>query len=78
MPEEESPVLDWDRIVHKNVRSKDGQDAGNVDATDADSIVIITEGARKEYKLPKSQVEAFNGGEVFLESSIAELEKFKV
>jgi hypothetical protein len=78
MPEEDSPVLDWDRIVHKNVRSRDGQDAGNVDAVDADSIVIITEGARKEYKLPKSQVEAFNGAEVFLKSSIAELERFKV
>jgi hypothetical protein len=78
MPEEDSPVLDWDRIVHKNVRSRDGQDAGNVDAVDADSIVIITEGARKEYKLPKSQVDAFNGAEVFLKSSIAELERFKV
>jgi hypothetical protein len=78
MPEEDSPVLDWDRIVHKNVRSRDGQDAGNVDAVDADSIVIITEGARKEYKLPKSQVDAFNGAEVFLKSSIAELQRFKV
>jgi hypothetical protein len=78
MPEEDSPVLDWDRIVHKNVRSRDGQDAGNVDAVDANSIVIITEGARKEYRLPKSEVEAFNGAEVFLKCSIAELEKFKV
>ena len=78
MPEEDSPVLDWDRIVHKNVRSKDGQDAGNIDAVDADSIVIITRGARKEYQLRKSQVEGFNGAEVFLKSSIAELEKFKV
>jgi hypothetical protein len=78
MPDEDSAVLDWDRIVHKNVRSRDGQDAGNVDAVDADSIVIITEGARKEYKLPKSEVDGFNGAEVFLKSSIAELEKFKV
>ena len=78
MSEKDSPVLDWDRIVHKNVRSRDGQDAGNVDAVDADSIVIITEGARKEYKLPKSEVDGFNGAEVFLKSSIAELEKFRV
>jgi hypothetical protein len=78
MPQDDSPVLDWDRIVHKNVRSRDGQDAGNVDALDADSIVIITEGARKEYKLPKSEVDGFNGAEVFLKLSIAELEKFKV
>jgi hypothetical protein len=50
----ESAVLDWDSIVHKNVRSKDGQDAGNVDATDANSVVIITEGARE--KIQNSQV----------------------
>jgi len=78
MPEEDSPVLDWDRIVLKNVRSRDGQDAGNVDAIYADSIVIITGGARKEYQVPKSQVDGFNGAEVFLKSSIAELEKFKI
>jgi hypothetical protein len=78
MTENDSPVLDWDRIVHKNVRSRDGQDAGNVDAVDANSIVIITEGARKEYKLPKSEVDGFNGAEVFLKLTIAELEKFKV
>jgi hypothetical protein len=33
----EPAVLDWDRIVHKNVRSSDAQDAGNVDAIDGDS-----------------------------------------
>ena len=50
----EPAVLDWDRIIHKNVRSSDGQDAGNVDATYGDSVVIITEGAREEDKVPKS------------------------
>ena len=78
MSGEDSPVSDWDRIVHKNVRSRDGQDAGNVDALYEDSIVIITEGARKEYNIPKSEVDGFNGAEVFLKLSIAELEKFKV
>ena len=71
-------VLDWDRIVHKNVRSSDGQDAGNVDATDEDSVVIITDGARKEYKVSKSQVDGYNGAEVFLKLTIGELEKYKV
>ena len=78
MTENDSPVLDWDRIVHKNVRSRDGQDAGNVDAVDTNSIVIVTEGAREEYNLPKSEVDGFNGAEVFLKLTIAELEKFKV
>lgn len=74
----EPAVLDWDRIVHKNVRSSDGQDAGNVDAIDDDSIVIITEGARKEYKISKSQVDGYNGAEVFLKLTIGELEKYRV
>ena len=74
----EPAVLDWDRIVHKNVRSSDGQDAGNVDAITGDSIVIITEGARKEYKISKSDVKAYNGAEVFLKLTIEELEKYRV
>ena len=36
-----------DVIVHKNVSSSDGQEVGNIDATDADSVVIITDGAKK-------------------------------
>jgi hypothetical protein len=43
----EPAVLHWDRILHKNVRSSDGQDLVNVDAVDADSVVIITGGAVK-------------------------------
>jgi hypothetical protein len=74
----EPAVLDWDRIVHKNVRSSDGQDAGNIDAVDADSIVIITEGARGEYKISKTQVEGFNGAEVFLKLTLGELQNYKV
>jgi hypothetical protein len=74
----EPAVLDWDRIVHKNVRSSDGQDAGNVDAIIGDSVVIITEGARKEYKISKSDVQAYNGAEVFLKLTIEGLEKYRV
>ena len=74
----EPAVLDWDRIVHKNVRSSDGQDAGNIDAVDADSIVIITEGARGDYKISKTQVEGFNGAEVFLKLTLGELQNYKV
>ncbi len=61
-----SAVLNWDRAVHKNVRSSDGQDAGNINAIDEDLLVIITEGACKEYRIPKLQVDGYNGTEVFL------------
>jgi hypothetical protein len=78
MSEKDSPVVDWDAIVHKNVRSSDRGDVGNVDATDVDSIVVITEGARGEYRIPKSEVQGFDGAEVFLKPTLAELKKYKV
>jgi hypothetical protein len=74
----EDPVVNWDSIVHKNVRSKDGQDAGNVDAIEEDTVIITSEGDRKEYNLPKSQVEGYNGAEVFLKITFGELEQYKV
>jgi hypothetical protein len=74
----EDAVVDWESIIHKNVRSKDGQDAGNVDAIQGNKVVITTEGDRKEYNLPKSQVEGYNGAEVSLKVTIGELEKYKV
>ena len=51
---------------------------GNVDAITGDSIVIITEGARKEYKISKSNVEGYNGAEVLLKLTIGELENYRV
>ena len=67
-----------DVIVHKNVSSSDGQEVGNVDATDADSVVIITDGAKKEYKISKSKVYGYNGAEVFSKLTIVELEKYRI
>jgi hypothetical protein len=74
----EDAVVDWESTIHKNVRSKDGQDAGNVDAIEGDTVVITSEGDRKEYNLPKSQVEGYNGAEVSLKITFGELDKYKV
>ena len=74
----EDTVIDWESTIHKNVRSKDGQDAGNVDAIEEDTVVITSEGDRKEYNLPKSQVEGYDGAEVSLKIPFGELRKYKV
>jgi hypothetical protein len=74
----EDAVTDWDSIIHKNVRSKDGQDAGNVDAIEGDTVVITSEGDRQEYNVPKSEVEGYNGAEVSLKIAFGELKKYKV
>ncbi|MBA2268829.1 MAG: hypothetical protein M3Q77_10215 [Thermoproteota archaeon] len=71
-------IVDWESIVHKNVRSKDFEDAGNVDAVTDDSVIITSQGDRKEYSLPKDQVEGYNGAEVTLKISLSELESYKV
>jgi len=69
-------VIDWDRIIHKNVRSKDMQGAGNVVAIDGDSVIISTQGAQRQYKIPKSHVEGYNGAEVYLDLSVSEMSSF--
>jgi len=71
-------IVDWESIVHKNVRTKDFEDAGNVDAVNDNSVIITSQGDRKEYSLPKDQVEGYNGAEVFLKISLSELESYKV
>ena len=49
----EGAVIDWESTIHKNVRSKDGQDAGNVDAIEGDIVVITSEGDRKDVQSAK-------------------------
>jgi hypothetical protein len=66
-------IVNWESIVHKNVRSRDGQDAGNVDAIMGDIVFITTQGDRREYNPPKTQVEGFYGAEVFLKNILDEL-----
>jgi len=70
----EDAVVDWESTIHKNVRSKDGQDAGNVDAIEGNTLVITSEGDRKEYNLPKSQVEGYDGAKVSLKITFGEFD----
>ncbi|MCI0561376.1 MAG: hypothetical protein MN733_23055 [Nitrososphaera sp.] len=63
--------------MHKNVRSKDGIDAGNIISEAGDKFTIM-QGAKREYNLPKSCVEGFDGGEVYLNISYSELMNYKV
>ena len=69
--------MHWDRVMHKNVRSSDSTDVGNIISEAGDDFTIM-QGASREYNLPKSYVEGFNGSEVFLSLSYSDLQKFKV
>jgi hypothetical protein len=70
------PVLDWDRVVNKNVRSKEGEPIGSIVAHMKDSIQIETTGSRGQYMIPKEHVAGFDGAEVTLNLTVNELAKF--
>lgn len=61
-------VVNWDRIIHKNVRTLDNQGMGKVIAVpnDEDTIIISSQSGSEQYKIPKSVVSGFNGAEVLL------------
>ena len=68
-------ILDWDRLRLKGVRTTDMGDFGNIIASDKDSIILMQ--GRHEYKVPKSCVEGYNGSEVFLNITEAEIYNYK-
>jgi uncharacterized protein (TIGR02271 family) len=61
-------VINWDRIIHKNVRTLDNQGMGKVIAVpnDEDTIIVSSQSGSEQYKIPKSSVSGFNGAEVLL------------
>jgi hypothetical protein len=72
------PVIQhWERVMHKNVRTTDRIDAGNI-ISEAGENFTIMQGAKREYSVPKSCVEGFDGGEVYLNISYSDLMKYKV
>jgi hypothetical protein len=68
-------IYDLDRLVHKGVRTKDGNDLGNVIATDEAHITVQ---GRRIYKFPAQSIDLYNGSEVFLNIYTDELPKYKI
>ena len=65
-------VPNWDVIIHKNARTSDGGDAGNVIEVEEETLTL-ERGPTAEYVVPKSAVEGFNGSELSLTISLKEL-----
>jgi hypothetical protein len=72
-----SNVPDWEATLHKIVTSKEGDLVGNVEATDESSVLVASEGARTQYRIPKDVVEGFDGHAVSLKVSKTELAQYK-
>jgi hypothetical protein len=76
MAEGKPSAIDWDRVVNKNVRSKEGEPIGNIVAQMRDSLHIETTGSRGQYMVPKEHVAGFDGAEVTLNLTVNALAKF--
>ena len=74
---EEPAVMGWNRVIHKGVRTQDGQPVGYIVADDELSLVILA-GRFKEYNIPKMRVKAFDGSQVYLDFPISELEQYRM
>jgi hypothetical protein len=73
--EREPAVLNWDRVVHKNVRTADGEPVGNIGAVLGDSLAILY-GGHSEFVIPKAHVEGFDGSEVHLDLPFSEMKNY--
>ena len=73
----EPAILHWERVIHKNVRSGDGADVGNIISEAGDTFTVM-QGAKREYNIPKSAVEGFDGSEVRLSMPNAEVLGYKI
>lgn len=59
----QNPAFDWNKIVHKNVRSNDMRYLGNVTDVDNDSFILLQD-ADQRYRIPKSRVKDFDGNDL--------------
>ena len=66
-------VLQWDKVIHKSARTKDGEPVGYIAAEDQNAIIVLS-GHFREYLIPKSRVIAFDdGSQVYLDFPSTEL-----
>ena len=57
-------VANWESTIQKTVRSSEGNLIGNVDAVDENSILVFSEDGRTRYKIPKNNLQGFDGHQV--------------
>jgi hypothetical protein len=72
------PIIQrWERVMHKNVRSKDRIDIGNVISESGETFTVM-QGASREYNIPKTAVEGFDGSELYLSIPFSEVQRYKI
>ena len=73
----ELAVLNWDSVIHKGVRTKDGKPLGYIAAEDEECIYVLSSKFR-EYRIPKSQVMEFDGSVVLLDLQFGKVGRYNI
>jgi hypothetical protein len=73
----EPAVLNWDSVIHKGARTKDGEPLGYIAAEDKEFIYVLSSRFR-EYIISKSHVMTFDGSVVLLDLEFGQVGRYKV
>ena len=73
----EPAVLNWDSVIHKGVRTKDGKPLGYIAAEDEECIYVLSSKFR-EYRIPKSQIMEFDGSVVLLDLQFGKVGRYNI
>jgi hypothetical protein len=73
----EPAVLDWESVIHKGIRTKDGEPLGYIAAEDEECIYVLSSRFR-EYRIPKSRVIEFDGSAVLIDLQFERVGRYKI
>jgi hypothetical protein len=73
----EPPVLNWDSVIHKGVRTKEGKSLGYIAAEDEECIYVLSS-RFMEYRIPKSHVMEFDGSMVGLDLRFGKVGRYEI
>jgi hypothetical protein len=73
----EPAVLNWDSVIHKEARTKDGKPLGYIAAEDEECIYVLSS-RHKEYMIPKSRVMEFDGSVVLIDMQFGKVGRYKI
>ena len=73
----EPAVLNWDSVIHKEARTKDGKSLGYIAAEDEECVYVLSP-RFKEYRIPKSRVMEFDGSIVLFDGQVGRLGRYMI
>lgn len=71
------PSLALDKILYKNVRSKDLVSIGSITKVEKDALIIV-EGPGRHFRVPKACIQSLTGSEVLLDLTFRDLFQYKI